>query len=101
MVGLVEQGRSGLVHVAGPEVVDRVRFARELAGAFGLDPGGIVGKTTAELAQGAPRPLNGGLLIHRLESWLPGVMRPLAQTLPDFVGRLAEPDGWVRPLDPA
>ena len=101
VVGLVEQGRSGLVHVAGPEVVDRVRFARELAVAFGLDPGGIVGKTTAELAQGAPRPLSGGLLINRLESWQPGAMRPLAQTLPDFVGASAAPEGWARPLAPA
>jgi dTDP-4-dehydrorhamnose reductase len=100
VVGLVEQGRSGLVHVAGPEVVDRVRFARALATAFGLDPGGIVGKTTAELGQGAPRPLSGGLLINRLESWQPGAMRPLSQTLPDFVARVAAPEGWARPLAP-
>ena len=83
--------------MAGPEVVDRVRFARELAGAFGLDPGGIVGKTTAELAQGAPRPLSGGLLITRLESWQSGAMRPLAQSLPDFVTRVAAPEGWAQP----
>jgi dTDP-4-dehydrorhamnose reductase len=101
VVGLVEQGRSGLVHVAGPEVVDRVRFARALATAFGLDPGGIVGKTTAELGQGAPRPLSGGLLISRLEAWQPGAMRPLSQTLPDFVARVAAPEGWARPLAPA
>lgn len=97
-VRLAEDRRSGLVHVAGPEVVDRVRFARSLAEAFGLDPSSIVGKTTAELGQGAPRPLNGGLLIPRLDSWLPGLMRPLAATLADFRERLAAPGDWIRPL---
>ena len=56
VVALVEQGRSGVVHVAGPEVLDRVAFARTLAERFGLDAGLIVGKTTAELGQEAPRP---------------------------------------------
>jgi len=40
--------------------------------------------------------LTGGLLITQLESLLPRVMRPLEQTLPDFVARLAEPEGWAQ-----
>ena len=51
--------------------MDRVRFARELARGFGLDPSLIVGKTTAELGQGAPRPLSGGLLTPRLDASCP------------------------------
>ncbi len=51
VVGLVEGGVSGLIHVAGPEVMGRVHFARAIAGAFGLDPSKIVPKTTAEFAQ--------------------------------------------------
>ena len=101
VVALVEQGRSGLVHVAGPEVVDRVQFARALAEGFGLDAGRIAGKTTAELGQGAPRPLNSGLLTLRLDEWCPGVMRPLAESLADFRDRLAKPAGGVPRLTAA
>ena len=95
------QGRSGLVHVAGPDWVDRVQFARALAEAFGRDAALIVAKTTAELGQPAARPLLGGLRTPRLDAWLPGSMRPLDQCLVDFRARLAEPEGWVRPLRPA
>jgi dTDP-4-dehydrorhamnose reductase len=100
VVGLVEAGHSGLIHVAGPEVMDRVRFAKELARGFGLDPSLIVGRTTAELGQGAPRPLSGGLLTPRLDALLPGAMRPLADCMVDFLTRLASTEGLAQPLPP-
>lgn len=97
---LAERGESGLIHVVGPEVVDRVTFARAIAHAFGHDAGLVEGKTTAELNQGAPRPLRGGMLSGRLEAVLPGVMRPLAAALDDFRRQLHDPrlQGWVHPL---
>ncbi|WP_406699194.1 SDR family oxidoreductase [Singulisphaera sp. Ch08] len=98
IVRLIEQGRSGLIHVAGPDLIDRVTFARSLAEAFGLNSQLIQAKTTAELGQGAPRPLNSGLLTPRLDAWLPGLMRPLSECLLDFQLKLDEPGGWVRPL---
>lgn len=98
VVRLIEQGRSGLVHVTGPDLTDRVAFARALAQAFGLDQALIRPGTTAELGQGAPRPLNSGLLTPRLDAWLPGLMRPLAACLTDFQEKLNEPDTWVRPF---
>ncbi|AGA28617.1 SDR family oxidoreductase [Singulisphaera acidiphila] len=98
MVRLIEQGRSGLVHVAGPDLMDRVAFAQALAHSFGLNAARIEARTTAELGQGAPRPLKSGLLTPRLDAWLPGLMRPLADCLLDFRARLDEPGGWVRPL---
>jgi dTDP-4-dehydrorhamnose reductase len=98
VLALAEAGRSGLVHVAGPEWIDRVTFARALAVAFALDPALIVARTTAELGQPAARPLQGGLRTPRLDAWLPGIMRPLDQCLADFQARLVEPGGWVRPL---
>jgi len=101
VLALAEAGRSGLVHVAGPDWIDRVTFARALARAFGLDDGPIVSRTTAELGQPAARPLRGGLRTHRLEAWFPGIVRPLEECLVDFRDRLAEPGGWVRPLRPA
>jgi dTDP-4-dehydrorhamnose reductase len=97
-VDLAEARTSGLIHVAGPEVIDRVRFARALADAFGLDASLIEGKTTAEFGQPARRPLNGGLLTPRLDALQPGAMRPLAEALEDFKARLAEPGSGLRPL---
>jgi dTDP-4-dehydrorhamnose reductase len=95
---LAEVGCAGLIHLAGPEVLDRVQFARALAEGFGLDPTLIVGKTTQELAQQAPRPLHGGLLTPRLDQWSQGLMRPLSSCLLDFVGRLSGSEGWSNPL---
>ena len=100
VIGLVEAGQSGLIHVAGPEVMGRVQFARALAKGFDLDASLIVGRTTAELGQGAPRPLSGGLLSPRLESLLPGVMRPLAECMVDYHDRLDSTEGLAYPLPP-
>ncbi len=96
---LAEAGASGLIHVVGPEVVDRVSFAREVARAFNLDESLIAGKPTAEIGQGAPRPLNSGLLIDRLESLAPGLTRPMTAALRDFRAKLDAPElrGWVEP----
>jgi dTDP-4-dehydrorhamnose reductase len=100
VVGLAEEGTSGVIHVAGPDLLDRVAFAHALAGEFELDGGSLVARTTAELGQDAPRPLTSGLLTPRLDSWQPGVMRPLHRYLLDFRARLAEPSGWTRSLVP-
>jgi dTDP-4-dehydrorhamnose reductase len=97
---LAEEKMSGLIHVVGPEVIDRVRFARDIASAFGFDPGGIESRPTAELTQGAPRPLKGGLLTNRLDAWRPGLMRPLVSALADFQTKLTAPElrDWVKPV---
>jgi dTDP-4-dehydrorhamnose reductase len=97
---LAEERQAGLIHVAGPEVIDRVTFARAIARAFGLDERGIEGKPTAALGQAAPRPLCGGLLTPRLDVWRPGLMHSLAGALDEFVGALQAPEleGWVKVL---
>jgi len=97
-VSLAEQGRSGLAHAAGPEVADRVTFARAIATAFGLDPERVTGRTTTELGQGAPRPLRGGLLSGRLDAWLPGAVRPVTEALSDFRLRIHRGEGWADPF---
>lgn len=56
---------SGLVHLAGPDLIDRERFARVVAEVFALDPNLIEGVPTAALAQVAPRPLAAGLVSRR------------------------------------
>ena len=50
---LAEEKFSGLIHVVGPEVIDRVSFARAIASAFGFDPSRIESRPTADLGQGA------------------------------------------------
>lgn len=97
-VRLVEGGHAGLFHVAGPETVGRPEFARAIARAFGLDEGLISSKPTSELVQGAPRPLQGGLSIDRLEGVLPGVMRPMSKALDDFRRTVSAGDVWKDPL---
>jgi dTDP-4-dehydrorhamnose reductase len=101
VVDLVERRSTGLIHVVGPDVIDRVAFAREIARRFGRDPGLVVARPTAELGQVAPRPLQGGLKIDRLESLLPGVMRPLDEAIDRFRRVLLDPElrGWVRPVE--
>jgi dTDP-4-dehydrorhamnose reductase len=100
VLALAQAGRSGLVHVAGPDWIDRVGFARALAVGLGRDATLIVARTTAELGQPAARPLTGGLRTRRLDAWLPGSMRPLDSCLADFRARLAGADNWVKPLRP-
>ena len=99
-MSMAEERFSGLIHVVGPEVMDRVAFARAIASAFGFDPSRIESRRTAELGQGAPRPLKGGLLTKRLDARRPGLMRPLAAALADFRDRLHDPElrDWVKPV---
>ncbi len=52
----------GTVHMAGPENLDRLSFARRTALALGFDSSAVEGIATAELSQAARRPLRGGLL---------------------------------------
>jgi dTDP-4-dehydrorhamnose reductase len=58
---IAESVLTGVVHLAGPDYLDRLSLARRAAEAFGLAATGIVGMPTAELGQAAPRPLKGGL----------------------------------------
>lgn len=51
----------GVYHVVGPDHLDRISFARLACSVFGLDPGFLRPRTTAELGQRARRPLRGGL----------------------------------------
>ncbi len=69
---LVEVGAEGVFHVVGAELLDRATLGRRLAAAVGLDPSAIEPVPTAALGQTAPRPLNAGLTIERVQGALPG-----------------------------
>jgi dTDP-4-dehydrorhamnose reductase len=77
---LVDKRQGGVLHVAGPEVMDRHAFAREICRAFALDPRPLEPVTTASLRQKASRPLAAGLRIDRATA-LGVVMRRPAEGL--------------------
>lgn len=95
-VRLAEGDVGGLVHIAGPEFVDRVVFGRAIARAFGFDEQLVGGRPTSELTQGAPRPLRGGLRSERLEGMLPGLMRGIDKAMADFAGSVRGGE-WLDP----
>ncbi len=93
----VEAGMHGIWHVAGPDYVDRVAFARAIARTFELDPALIDAQPTAELALGAPRPLKGGLSSTKLEAVLPGLMKGLEAGLAEFRAQVDAAGKWADP----
>lgn len=75
-VELAERGVTGVVHMAGPEVLDRAAFARLACEVFGLDSALITPARTADLHQRASRPLNAGLRTDRARRLLTTRLRP-------------------------
>lgn len=67
---LLEKRCTGTFNVVGPELANRLEWAQAAARSFGLAPELVVGKTTAEIGQTAPRPLRSGLLTAKLEAAL-------------------------------
>ena len=66
-VALVVQGMTGIVNVAGPEILSRSAFAERIARALDLDPAPIRAVPTSSFGSGsAPRPLRAGLRVDRL-----------------------------------
>jgi CDP-6-deoxy-D-xylo-4-hexulose-3-dehydrase len=80
-VRLVQDDVSGVVNVAGRERLSRFAFAQELARTLDLDGGLLVPVSTASLHQQAPRPLEGGFVLHRLQTLLGTEPLPLSQAL--------------------
>lgn len=88
-LALVEGGASGVFHVAGPELMGRMEFARVVAEVFGLDAGLLEGATTASLRQIAARPLAAGLDSSKMARMFPEVrMRGLREGLADVFGEM-------------
>ena len=83
-VALVEAGRTGIFHIAGPDLVSRVGFAYRAAKALGLSPTGIQGVPTSQLRQIAPRPLRGGLLAAKLSGNPEIRMRSIEEAISDW-----------------
>lgn len=61
LLHLARRGATGVIHVAGPDLLGRNDWAYAIARFYGLDAGLIDVVTTAELRQPAARPLHSGL----------------------------------------
>ncbi|HET9488688.1 MAG TPA: dTDP-4-dehydrorhamnose reductase [Methylomirabilota bacterium] len=89
-VELAERGVGGVIHVAGPDILDRYAFARTACEVFDLDPESLTPVPTAELSQRAPRPLNAGLRTDRARALLTTPLRGPREGLEAMRRALAE-----------
>lgn len=96
-VELAERGVAGVIHVAGPAVVDRYAFARIACQIFALDSSLLAPTPTAALRQRAARPLNAGLRIDRARTLLAGPQRGPREGLEAMRVALAEDASVDRP----
>lgn len=87
VVELLDRGATGTFHAAGPEILDRVAFARIVAGAFALDDSLIHPRPTSELGLLAKRPARAGLSDARLRTVLGHGLRGPADALADLASR--------------
>ena len=55
----------GVIHISGPDFIDRYRMAVQIAQTFHFDPSRIIPITTDQLQQRASRPLKAGLKIEK------------------------------------
>ena len=83
-VELIERDFRGVMHVAGPAILDRDAFALEVCAVFGLDPGLLRPVATAALGQRARRPLRAGLAIARARLVLRTPLRGPREALTDM-----------------
>lgn len=67
-LALVDRHASGVWHVSGPDLLDRVALGRLACRTFGLDESLVEGRPTAELDQKAVRPRKGGLSTAKLRA---------------------------------
>lgn len=89
-VELAERGVQGVIHVAGPDILDRYAFARTACEVFALDPAFLTPATTAQLGQRASRPLHAGLRTDRARALLKTPLRGAREGLEAMRRALAE-----------
>ncbi|HZV12477.1 MAG TPA: dTDP-4-dehydrorhamnose reductase [Candidatus Kapabacteria bacterium] len=88
MLRLSERQREGIYNIAGPDIISRFEFAREIARVFDLDANNIHPVTTENLSQNAPRPLNSGMITLKAESELGIRLSTVAEGLASLKRRM-------------
>jgi dTDP-4-dehydrorhamnose reductase len=85
---IIELGRTGVYHIAGPDIVSRFDFAKSLASAFDYDTKLISPVKTSEMKQAAPRPLQSGFITLKAETDLGIKMSGVKQGLSIFKNQI-------------
>jgi dTDP-4-dehydrorhamnose reductase len=67
---IVEKDCKGIYNIAGSDILSRYDFAMNMCDVFNLNKKLVFPITTESLNQPAPRPLNSGLIILKMESEL-------------------------------
>jgi dTDP-4-dehydrorhamnose reductase len=84
VVGLADRGLTGVFHVAGPEVMGRVEFARAITSANGLDPQLLRPRPTRDLHLWAERPERCGLVTDKVRAVLGRPLVSVQEALRDL-----------------
>lgn len=92
-VELIERDVCGIIHLAGPALLDRYAFALEVCAAFGLDPSLVKPVDTPTLGQRARRPLRAGLATDRARALLETRMQAPREALADMRRTLERASG--------
>jgi dTDP-4-dehydrorhamnose reductase len=83
---LAERGNTGIYHVAGPEVMGRIEFARLVADAFRLDRSLLRPRDTKDMGLSAARPERAGLRTEKLRQELGDNLTAPAEALRELSG---------------
>ena len=81
LVKIIELDRTGLYHIAGPDLASRYEFARALADVFEFDQAMVTPIKTTSLKQPAHRPLKSGFITLKAETDLGIKMSGMRQGL--------------------
>jgi len=85
---VIERNATGIYHIAGSELIDRYRFAVQVAEVFDLDKSLIKRIKTSDLKQMAPRPLNSGFIMDKAATELGIRMRGVVEALTEYKKQL-------------
>jgi dTDP-4-dehydrorhamnose reductase len=84
---IVERETTGVVHLAGRDVVSRYEFARMVAARFGLDAGRIRAVPSSDFPDIAPRPPDTSFVTTRMEHELGIAPAALGRALETMAAR--------------
>jgi dTDP-4-dehydrorhamnose reductase len=81
LIGLVEAGATGIVHIAGVERISRFDLIRRAAVVLGIDPSLVHANRCADVLLPEPRPADVSLDTARLAGLLPDLQRPTVEVV--------------------
>lgn len=70
IIKVIERDLTGVLNIAGPDLISRWDFALAVAAVYELDPATIVPVSSADLGRTAKRPLRSGLITLRAQTML-------------------------------